>query len=90
MRVKQIGFISILWTAFCSQYFLRNASFAAINKMQRKKTIDVHLMIVDPDRYIKNICTGTKHSIHYEACTHLHRTPAIKEGMKAGVAINPH
>ncbi|MHA7059871.1 ribulose-phosphate 3-epimerase [Aquimarina sp. M1] len=58
------------------------------------KTIDVHLMIVDPDRYIKafadlgsNILT-----VHYEACTHLHRTlQAIKaEGMKAGVAINPH
>ncbi len=59
-----------------------------------KKTIDVHLMIVDPDRYIKifadlgsNILT-----VHYEACTHLHRTlQAIKaEGMKAGVALNPH
>ena len=59
-----------------------------------KKTIDVHLMIVDPDRYIKafaalgaNILT-----VHYEACTHLHRTlQAIKaEGMKAGVVLNPH
>lgn len=58
------------------------------------KTIDVHLMIVDPDRYIKtfkqlgaNILT-----VHYEACTHLHRTlQAIKaEGMQAGVALNPH
>jgi pentose-5-phosphate-3-epimerase len=89
MRVKQIGFISILWTAFCSQYFLRNASFAAINKT-KKENNRYHLMIVDPDRYIKNFCTGTQHSIHYEACTHLHRTPAIKEGMKAGVAINPY
>ena len=59
-----------------------------------KKTIDVHLMIVDPDRYIKtfkdlgaNILT-----VHFEACTHLHRTlQAIKaEGMLAGVALNPH
>lgn len=59
-----------------------------------KKTIDVHLMIVDPDRYIKafselgaNILT-----VHYEACSHLHRTlQAIKaEGMQAGVALNPH
>ncbi|CAM3791772.1 ribulose-phosphate 3-epimerase [Flavobacterium branchiophilum NBRC 15030 = ATCC 35035] len=59
-----------------------------------KKTIDVHLMIIDPDRYIKtfaglgaNILT-----VHYEACPHLHRTlQAIKqEGMKAGVALNPH
>jgi ribulose-phosphate 3-epimerase len=58
------------------------------------KTLDVHLMIVDPDRYIKtfsdigaNILT-----VHYEACTHLHRTlHAIKEeDMKAGVALNPH
>ena len=59
-----------------------------------KKPIDVHLMIVDPDRYIKtfkdlgaNILT-----VHYEACPHLHRTlQAIKlEGMQTGVALNPH
>ena len=58
------------------------------------KTIDVHLMIVDPDRYIKT-CADLGSDIltvHYEACTHLHRTiQAIKaEGMKAGVALNPH
>lgn len=78
--------------------FVPNISFGmpvleAISK-HAKKTIDVHLMIVDPDRYIKtfaglgaNILT-----VHYEACTHLHRTlQAIKaEGMKAGVALNPH
>ena len=59
-----------------------------------KKPLDVHLMIIDPNRYIKafadlgaNILT-----VHYEACTHLHRTlQAIKaEGMQAGVALNPH
>lgn len=59
-----------------------------------KKTIDVHLMIVDPDRYIKTFADLGAHNltVHYEACTHLHRTlQAIKaEGMKAGVAINPH
>ena len=58
------------------------------------KTIDVHLMIVDPDRYIKTFAELGANilSVHYEACTHLHRTlQAIKaEGMKAGVAINPH
>lgn len=78
--------------------FVPNISFGmpvleAITKHARK-TIDVHLMIVDPDRYIKtfkdlgaNILT-----VHYEACTHLHRTlQAIKaEGMEAGVALNPH
>jgi ribulose-phosphate 3-epimerase len=78
--------------------FVPNISFGmpvldAINK-HAKKTIDVHLMIVDPDRYITtfkklgaNILT-----VHYEACTHLHRTlQAIKaEGMQAGVALNPH
>jgi ribulose-phosphate 3-epimerase len=78
--------------------FVPNISFGmpvleAITK-HAKKTIDVHLMIVDPDHYIKtfsdlgaNILT-----VHYEACTHLHRTlQAIKaEGMKAGVALNPH
>jgi len=59
-----------------------------------KKTIDVHLMIIDPDRYIKTFASlgANVLSVHYEACNHLHRTlQAIKaEGMKAGVAINPH
>jgi ribulose-phosphate 3-epimerase len=58
------------------------------------KTIDVHLMIVDPDRYINTFAELGSHNltVHYEACTHLHRTvQAIKkEGMKAGVALNPH
>jgi ribulose-phosphate 3-epimerase len=59
-----------------------------------KKTIDVHLMIVDPDRYIKTFAALGANilSVHYEACTHLHRTlQAIKaDGMQAGVALNPH
>ncbi|MDX1270617.1 ribulose-phosphate 3-epimerase [Bizionia paragorgiae] len=58
------------------------------------KTIDVHLMIVDPDRYIKTFADLGSDilTVHYEACTHLHRTiQAIKDaGMKAGVALNPH
>jgi ribulose-phosphate 3-epimerase len=59
-----------------------------------KKPLDVHLMIVDPDRYIKTFAElgANVLSVHYEACTHLHRTlQYIKsEGMQAGVAINPH
>jgi ribulose-phosphate 3-epimerase len=66
---------------------------AAIAK-HAKKTIDVHLMIVDPDRYIKTFADLGANilSVHYEACPHIHRTlQAIKEeGMKAGVALNPH
>ena len=58
------------------------------------KPLDVHLMIVDPDRYIKTFAElgVSVLSVHFEACTHLHRTiQAIKaEGMKAGVALNPH
>lgn len=58
------------------------------------KIIDVHLMIVDPDRYIQTFADlGSHHlTVHVEACTHLHRTvQAIKSaGMKAGVALNPH
>ena len=58
------------------------------------KTIDVHLMIVDPDRYIQTFADLGSDilTVHYEACTHLHRTiQAIKAaGMKAGVALNPH
>jgi ribulose-phosphate 3-epimerase len=78
--------------------FVPNISFGmpvikAIAK-HAKKTLDVHLMIIDPDRYIKTFADlGTNIlSVHYEACTHLHRTlQAIKvEGMQAGVALNPH
>ena len=78
--------------------FVPNISFGmpvlqAITR-HAKKTIDVHLMIVDPDRYIKEFAAlgSTNLTVHYEACTHLHRTlQAIKaEGMKAGVALNPH
>lgn len=78
--------------------FVPNISFGmpvleAINK-HAKKTIDVHLMIVDPDRYIKTFkdLGSDILVVHYEASTHLHRTlQAIKaEGMKAGVALNPH
>ncbi len=78
--------------------FVPNISFGmpvleAITK-HAKKTIDVHLMIVDPDRYIKTFAQLGANilTVHYEACTHLHRTlQAIKaEGMKAGVALNPH
>ncbi|WP_047247647.1 ribulose-phosphate 3-epimerase [Maribacter thermophilus] len=58
------------------------------------KPLDVHLMIVDPDRYIETFAKlgAATLTVHYEACTHLHRTiQAIKaHGMKAGVALNPH
>lgn len=63
-------------------------------KRHATKTIDVHLMIVDPDRYITTFkkLGADVLTVHLEACTHLHRTlQAIKaEGMKAGVALNPH
>ncbi len=78
--------------------FVPNISFGmpvleAIKK-HAKKSLDVHLMIVDPDRYISTFkkLGADVLTVHYEACTHLHRTlQAIKaEGMKAGVALNPH
>lgn len=78
--------------------FVPNISFgmpviAAIGK-HAKKPLDVHLMIVDPDRYIDAFAALGAHvlTVHYEACTHLHRTlQAIHQaGMKAGVALNPH
>ena len=63
-------------------------------KETANKVLDVHLMIVDPDRYItkfKELGSDVL-TVHVEACNHLHRTiHAIKqEGMKAGVALNPH
>lgn len=78
--------------------FVPNISFGmpvleAISR-HAKKTVDVHLMIVNPDQYIKTFAEigANNLTVHYEACTHLHRTlQAIKaEGMKAGVALNPH
>lgn len=78
--------------------FVPNISFGmpvleAIGR-HAKKPLDVHLMITDPDRYIQTFKKlGSQIlTVHYEACTHLHRTiQAIKsEGMKAGVALNPH
>jgi len=78
--------------------FVPNISFGMpvlkVISKYANKTIDVHLMIVDPDRYIKTFADLGSNilTVHYEACTHLHRTlQAIKaEGMKAGVALNPH
>ena len=78
--------------------FVPNISFGmpvlkAIAK-HATKPLDVHLMIVDPDRYIDTFSElGSEIlTVHYEACTHLHRNlQAIKaKGMKAGVALNPH
>ncbi|MDC9723949.1 MAG: ribulose-phosphate 3-epimerase [Urechidicola sp.] len=78
--------------------FVPNISFGfpVIKAMQRhaKKTMDVHLMIVNPDQYIETFKSvgADVLTVHYEACTHLHRTlQAIKKaGMKRGVALNPH
>ena len=78
--------------------FVPNISFGMpiINAIAEHatKTLDAHLMIIDPDRYIKTFADlGVDYlTVHYEACPHLHRTlQAIKaEGMKAGVALNPH
>ena len=78
--------------------FVPNISFGTpimkVLKENAKKTLDVHLMIVNPDNYLENFAElGTDIlTVHYEACTHLHRTvQRIKDlKMKAGVAINPH
>ncbi|MBR5856836.1 MAG: ribulose-phosphate 3-epimerase [Bacteroidales bacterium] len=78
--------------------FVPNISygFPVVKAMAKKakKPLDAHLMIVDPDRYLNQFKDmGVEWlSVHYEACTHLHRTiQAIHNlGMKAGVALNPH
>ncbi len=78
--------------------FVPNISFgipvcASVKKITNKP-IDVHLMIVNPEKYIKDFqqAGASTISVHYEACTHLHRT--VQEihavGCKASVAINPH
>jgi len=78
--------------------FVPNISFglpviAAIHRLS-KKPLDVHLMIVEPEKYIREFAAaGADYlSVHIEACTHLHRVIQMihNEGMKAGVALNPH
>ncbi|MBI5219086.1 MAG: ribulose-phosphate 3-epimerase [Bacteroidia bacterium] len=78
--------------------FVPNISFGfpiiSYIKKYTKKPLDVHLMIVKPDRYLeefKNVGADIL-TVHYEACNHLHRTiQKIKSlGMKAGVSLNPH
>jgi ribulose-phosphate 3-epimerase len=78
--------------------FVPNISlgFPVMNAVKKnaKKPLDVHLMIVDPDRYLKNFRDAGADGIivHYEACPNLHRTVQyIKElGCRAAVALNPH
>jgi len=78
--------------------FVPNISFGfpVMNAVKKhaKKPLDVHLMIVDPDRYLKNFRDAGADGIivHYEACPNLHRTVQyIKElGCRAAVALNPH
>lgn len=78
--------------------FVPNISFGfpiiKFIKKHASKPLDVHLMIIEPDRYIEPFhkIGADILSVHYEACTHLHRTiGAIKNlGMKAGIVLNPH
>ena len=78
--------------------FVPNISFGfpvmSTLKQKSYKPLDVHLMIVDPDRYVKRFKEAGADilNVHYEACTHLHRTIlSIKaEHMKAAVTLNPH
>ena len=78
--------------------FVPNISFgfSIISQIKSlaQRPLDVHLMIIDPDRYLERFARAGADilTVHYEACTHLHRTVSqIKSlGMKAGVSINPH
>jgi len=78
--------------------FVPNISFGfpvlSTIRNHTSKLLDVHLMITNPDAYLTDFCSSGANiiTVHYEACTHLHRTLSeIKRlGMKAGVALNPH
>lgn len=78
--------------------FVPNISFgfSVLNALKNacRKPMDVHLMIVEPQKFIREVAASGAYmmNVHYEACTHLHRTiTAIREaGMKAGVTLNPH
>ena len=78
--------------------FVPNISFGfpvmAAVKKHATKPLDVHLMIVEPDKFIPDFAKAgaDRITVHYEACTHLHRTIQLikSSGCKAGVALNPH
>lgn len=78
--------------------FVPNISFGlpVLKAMSKHATkpMDVHLMIVNPDQYVADFAVAGADwlTVHYEACTHLHRTIQLikSHGMKAGVALNPH
>jgi len=78
--------------------FVPNISFGfpimAAVKKHATKPLDVHLMIINPDQYISEFAEAgaDRITVHYEACTHLHRTIQLikASGCKAGVALNPH
>lgn len=78
--------------------FVPNISYGmpVIEAIQKHASLplDIHLMIVDPDRYVETFSNLGAHNltVHYEACTHLHRSlqHIHQAGMKAGVALNPH
>src|ERR1044072_2000212 len=78
--------------------FVPNITFGmpiiAAMKKKAKKTFDVHLMIVEPEKYIEDFAKAGADilSVHYEASTHLHRSLQVikANGMKSGIAINPH
>jgi len=78
--------------------FVPNISFGfpvmTAVKKHATKPLDVHLMIVDPDKFIPEFAKAgaDRITVHYEACTHLHRTIQLikASGCKAGVALNPH
>ncbi|MCD6346659.1 MAG: ribulose-phosphate 3-epimerase [Bacteroidales bacterium] len=85
--------IDIMDGQFVPNFSIGTPVVQAINRIA-KKPLDVHLMVVDPDRYVPLFAElgASLLTVHYEACTHLHRTVHhIKElNMKAGVCLNPH
>lgn len=78
--------------------FVPNISFGfpILNRLKEKtsKPLDVHMMIVEPEKFIPEVAAAGAHTmnVHYEACTHLHRVinEIKKHGMKAAVTLNPH
>ena len=94
MKVEPIGFhLDVMDGVFVPNISFGLPVIKAIKKHARKP-LDVHLMIVEPDKYLAAFADAGAAiiSVHYEACTHLHRTiQAMRQlGVLAGVAINPH
>jgi len=86
--------LDIMDGVFVPEYFIWFSRCEAVPRPHLQRPLDVHLMIVDPDKYLERFkdAGASTLTVHYEACHNLHRTVSEirRLDMKAGVTLNPH